>query len=369
MGLYGNKFINSSVVEEITYEQMMDIYYDSHYQIESLFRDIDHSYLSLNEDTLAISGPVQKASFKETLKKIIDKAKELFDNFVKWISTCIKRFTEWITKVYNQTNVKDSIMSKIGKNLTWDNIKSAIEQGWKGLPKEKGLCLVKEMNPTTLRASELLRDATNKDKEYNKIIEKINKTETLEIAEEHYKEFEQEFISETRRDTIPSSVNMIIWHNDLKLSSKDLKARFNNLTEEDLLYDYITFSAGESQDKKHLLVNESGFNSTKKMALYGEVLTKWYKNDLNDAVKVIKQDVLDPLQRESNNISGGEALTDNDKIYLIYNKARIKVAEYVVKLGMRAVKDQTTIMKYLNSQAIRTYLYLLSVNRKYNGSK
>ena len=34
-------------------------------------------------------------------------------------------------------------MSKIGKNLTWDNIKSAIEQGWKGLPKEKGLCLVK----------------------------------------------------------------------------------------------------------------------------------------------------------------------------------------------------------------------------------
>ena len=59
-------------------------------------------------------------------------------------------------------------------------------------------------------------------------------------------------------------------------------------------------------------------------------------------------------------------LGDNDKIYLIYNKARIKVAEYVVKLGMRAVKDQTTIMKYLNSQAIRTYLYLLGVNRKYN---
>ena len=30
-----------------------------------------------------------------------------------------------------------------------------------------------------------------------------------------------------------NEVNMIIWHNDLKLYTKDIKARFNNLTEED----------------------------------------------------------------------------------------------------------------------------------------
>jgi len=364
-GLYGNKFITGSTVEQITYEQLIDIYYDSYYSIESLFDQIDNNITNINEDTLALSGPVQKRSAKDIFSDIIKRIKELFDSFVKWISKMIKTFTEWVTKLYNNANVKDRLMTKLGRDLSWSHIKNAIEKGWKGLPKGRGLFLVKEMNPATLEASGLIRKATSSDKEYNKYIDKIRNSKDLNEAEEEYKNFDKSLRKEWF-NLVPDDINMIIRYNNFKVDMKEFNKSFNNLTEEDLLYDYIIFSAGESEDGKHYKVSEEGFNSTKKMALSGQKLTKDYKNSLKASTDIIKKELVDPVVNENKNIKSNDALSDEDKINIIYNKARIKVGQYIIRLGMRAVKDETTIMKYLNNRAISTYLYLISVGMKYN---
>ena len=78
------------------------------------------------------------------------------------VKDLLTKFIEWIKKVYENTNIKDSIMSKIGKNLQWADIEKAKENGWQGVPLSKNIAFITTvMNAEMSSIAAFMRKASN----------------------------------------------------------------------------------------------------------------------------------------------------------------------------------------------------------------
>ena len=118
-------------MEEVSYDEFLESYYDNIYQTDLLLNQLNEQLVLREADELAV---INTATAEKAKKTLIEKLKELFVKFVDFCKAQLKRFIDWLKEKYMNTNVSDSFMQKVGKGITFDDLKKARAKGWKGIP-------------------------------------------------------------------------------------------------------------------------------------------------------------------------------------------------------------------------------------------
>ena len=147
MGLYGNGFNDYMNGNNTSFESVFEYADNFLNSLDAIFETIEmeNIYREAGADvTLALPGPVGKESI---VKKILEAGKVIFRKFVDAVKTFFtKTLPEVVSKLYQNTNVKDKLYTFLGKGIvTYSNMEKAKENGWKGLsanPKDREFIVV-----------------------------------------------------------------------------------------------------------------------------------------------------------------------------------------------------------------------------------
>lgn len=340
-------------VKEVSYDEFLESYYDNIYQTDLLFNQLNEQLVLKEADELAV---INTATAEKTKKTLIEKIKELFTKFVDFCKTQLKRFIDWLKEKYMNTNVSDSFMQKVGKGITFDDLKKARAKGWKGIPVSCALVDPAQMSDISILKS--LKEEFDKNN-YNDICEQIIRSEDLKSANEKYEDLKEK-LRETRKNTLAKSADSENFKNSLEnrfnFSGKDIKMFF-----------FITND--KSSDGKYYYPNSDGFAKVKTVAEKGESFIKSYKSNLNSYLKSVEKELIDPeiaaiksFKSSESNSSGNK---DVDQINILYHKAKLSVAQASLKAYSNAIQTVISLLKMQHETAIKTYLALIVSTRKY----
>lgn len=339
----------------VTHEEFIESVFDSVYYTESLFKDLNTQLCITEAEELAVIDVKSEDAVK---KSIIETLKNLFIKFVNFLKSKMQQLIDWIKEMYMNTNAADSIVSKIGKGITFDRIKNAREKGWKGCPTT--LPCVNPMSMSDSKINKKIKEQF-KEKEYGDLCEKVIKCQTLQEAKEVFDDIKSK-ASETRSETRKRGNMGISLDN-----SWDVRFQGTIFGEEEVkIYVYTLNNANE---KGYYYPDADSFAKVKTMAEKGESFIKNYNVDLNKYLNSVQKEMIDPeiANMKSFKLKGENATEDKEvnQINILYHKARILVAQLGLKAYSNSISDVIGFLKIQHIIAIKTYLYWIASTRKY----
>lgn len=369
--IYGNTFLNEAYDENCSIDNINFILSEAFNTINSL--DF------ITEDTFAISGPTEQ---KKWYTKIFETIKNAFSKAAQFIIKIINDFIEWVTKTYNDTNIKDNIMGKIGKEFTWDKMNKMISQGYKctlgHLP--VSLAFFNLKNTNIAKMFKMRSENIDKD------IDAISKSSNVDDAEKLYKNLKNDQFKKIRNSlNIYKSAEFLKSNQEvMNISADDYDAftRDYNFAkalgkQKEINIDdyklYYNFTVKVTSDQKNYIPSQNDFESTKQVATSGQSYAKNFKASSKGLIDKFKKEIYEPLERQYkalsfNNDSNGE-LSDTEqklKIEQIYYKAK---AEYNL-LCMRCLTDSMNeslkSLHIVTNYGIKTFLFWILCSKKYN---
>ena len=384
MSFYGNKFM---YYENTSYEDTMNFFQESYENIQIFFDDI-HNMIFKEESTELVNVSKQpyvdstlkddsdNTKTKKFGEKIIQFLKMIFQKFVSFCTSAAKNITEFMTKLYQNININDSMNRIRGGNLSYNSLLKAKEKGYKGMSKDdrKRYFFIRpiKLDEHNWRVEEL-NDAI--EKEINPILSKMENYNRLTQSDqkEFYKDIKEKlsiYDANTKKSNLSKDtlLQLAAQSVDNDIYIKKLKNEYN--TRDPLVYQ---FKAASEDDYTFPDINS--FNTIYQFATRGEKEIKKYKKFLLDIPKNMKSNVIDPLLKDCNTLikisktnNTDKDENDQDMIKSYHLKAKADVATYQFKASTAKIKDMIEILKAQHDIAIRTFIYFVNICSKYKAA-
>lgn len=372
MAVYGS-VLESYQTERISFEDFMDICYESEYQLDSIMRE--YYLTNINEQDETALAPQFKFEFKEdqnteqVKKTIIQKIKELLGRFYKFVKDSFDSLVEKLNKFYMETNFTDKFISKFSSNVTWDNMQKAIKGGWKGLSIKQPMIF----RLVSVRDSDLftsIEDSFEYDEETDGSKRNIDKVE-LDVqrdidpiitsadkdeAQENYDKFKEKLVKfrkmGIRKESLYSFTDNILNKADNGVENYILGI-FNNTNADDGYY--------YPPDRKIFELN-------KNFAETGQKQIKEISANYKTSLKNIKYLNKGNLTNMKSYTGKGSNKTDNEevnKINYLYCKAKYEYGIAIIQRCSKIIRTVVTILKMQHKYAISFYMTVNSAVQKY----
>ena len=372
MSIYSN-FMSSEISNKIntinSFESFLNFVYESNNEVESIFEQFDYliegdTQLSVIKQSNTNDESKSDDNAEKVKKTIIQKIKELFDTFVGFVKKIFINLSEIIKKKYMETNLSDKFFSRYKNIVKFNNLQTAREKGWKGIPINipsiGRLCdykdssfyryIIKYIN----EGEEPIESYINIEKDIDPIIHADDLTQAKEI----YKEFENKL---SKFDTSEDEF-------DIQLNSNERSSSgiFNSKIPENPLF---ATTNDRSSDGKFYYPNIELFATNKMLAEEGERKIKELRAGGNDTIKNMKtMKVKSELKNMKSFKKGGINSSkdkESDAINILYYKAKYKFASAVVKRQSSIIKLIISVIKKQQFFAIQNYLLYVQAIKKY----
>ena len=367
--IYGNVYLNEVYNESCSIDNIDFI-------LSEAFNNID-SLDFITEDTLAISGPTEP---KKWYARIFETIKNAFTKAAQFILKIINDFVDWVTKTYNNTNIKDNIMGKIGKDFTWDKMNKMISQGYK--------CTLGHLPVSlaffNLKNTDIAKMFKMRSENIDKNIDAISKCSVADDAEKLYKELKGDQFKKIRNslnvyksaEFLKSNIEVMnISADDYDAFTRDYNfAKVLGKQDEVDISDYklyYNYTVTLSDDKKHYIPSQNDFNSTKQVATTGQSYAKDFKASSKRLIDNFKKEIYEPLERQYKALSvnnNGE-LSDTEqklKVEQTYYKAKAEYSLLCMRCLTDSMHESLKSLHIVTNYGIKTFLFWILCSKKYN---
>ena len=371
MAVYGS-ILESYQTERITFEDFMDICYESEYQLDSIMRE--YYLTNINEQDETSLAPQFKFEFKEdqnteqVKKTIIQKIKELLGRFYKFVKDSFDILVEKINKFYMETNLTDKFISKFSSNVTWDNMEKAKENGWKGIRVNQEV-VFRLVDPSDSKfytdiensfeydekTDEIKQNRDMLDLDIERDIDPIIASSDKEEAKEIYNKFKEKLIEFKKRNNSSESIN------EFRRNANEKYQKSGKLP----LYGIVLDSGA---DEGYYYIGRPIFELNKKIAETGQRHVKELSSNYKSSLKNIKYLNKGNLTNMKSYTGKGSNATDNEEVnkinYLYYN-AKYEYGIAVIQRCSKILKVTVALLKLQHRLAIQFYMTVCGAIKKY----
>ena len=384
MGLYGNIMFEQECDFDFSYtidesKAMSPLDFIEYCEESVLETDLlFESFGILNEENdlvfsdKEISGDAKETGSSSSKKsnigtKFVETLKKLWNSFCNMIMKAWHTITDKIKELYQKTNLTDSLISKMGKNVTWENWNKAITNGCPGLSIARPVIgrLIDPKEDTSLRYND---DEIDKLKKLLEDTEKIydcitpnlvNKDKAKDIYDDISNKLSDVKLTELEGRNVFDAANNAI--------NKATSYGRNTANPNELIYYALT----NGKDKKHYYPDRRGFIATKNLAETGQKICKDYKKNANVTIANYKNSMVKDnkylFKAAKKDSRKKDDQTDRD-IALVesyYYKAKINCSQKYISYVAKCFKNSISMMYQQHRVAILTYIDLHNNIKKY----
>lgn len=353
MSVYGSQILNERVDSNFTMGNLFEFIFESNTEIEVMFERFNVTEtLSgiITESDYALAIPQEFKFDPEQVKKtLLEKIKEIWNKVITAVKTAINNVVEFIHKKYMETNLQDKFISKFSKNMTYDNLKKARENGWIGLAKNNPVIGKLADLKDSMFFKRILDDnqsGIDMDKDVEPIASASNYEEAKKIYDEYKKKL-QEMKTKSMDSTLKISIN-------------------NNFEFDPKKYFFIIYN--DAIDENHYFPGLDGFVRTKKMAEEGQSMLKNYKNDatrLMGNVKIQKECDLSNMKSYKKGGSNESSDKEINQIMILYYKARYEFSATYIQKSVMALNAVMGILRRQHTVSMENYMRFAMAISKY----
>lgn len=385
MGLYGNIMFEQECDFDFSYtidesKAMSPLDFIEYCEESVLETDLlFESFGILNEENdlvfsdKEISGDAKETGSSSSKKsnigtKFVETLKKLWNSFCNMIMKAWHTITDKIKELYQKTNLTDSLISKMGKNVTWENWNKAITNGCPGLSIARPVIgrLIDPKEDTSLSYR-------------NEEIDKLKKL--LEDTEKIYDCITPNLVNKDKAKDIYDDISNKLSDVKLKeLEGRNVfdaadaaidKATNHGTSNTDNPNELIYYSLTNGKDKKHYFPDQRGFVATKNLAETGQKICKDYKKNANATIANYKNSMVKDnkylFKAAKKDSRKKDDQTDRD-IALVesyYYKAKINCSQKYISYVAKCFKNSISMMYQQHRVAILTYIDLYNNIKKY----
>ena len=305
--------------------------------------------------------------------KFVETLKKLWNSFCNMIMKAWHTITDKIKELYQKTNLTDSLISKMGKNVTWENWNKAISNN--SCP---GLSTNYPVIGRMIDAKEDTNFSLYKE-EIDKLIDLVKDTEKIEQcitpqvdvekAKDIYDDINDK-LSKIKLKEYPMIANVVNAANNTILKSQ-IDHAFDPTYQGPKSEDLILYSLKNGKDDKHYYPDARGFTATKNMAETGQKICKDYKRNANNTIAAYKKTMIKD-NKEMFYTNKKDSIVKRDQtdknialIESLYYKAKINCFKKYVSFKTKCFKSSITMMYQQHRVAIMTYMAMYNVIKKY----
>jgi hypothetical protein len=385
MGLYGdelNKFLNEEQIPLVSFEDYMEYATNESYNIEKLFENIDYNIL-LSEDgaVAALPGPT-KANIKETtkafLKKIKEAIKKIFDKCKEAIITFFtKTLPTQLKKIHESVSLKDSVIKRFSKYMTYENLERCRDFGWKGYSDTTVFVTrYPDVTDTMFGADTNTflfpkNNSANVQTFQSKIDESIDKMDSF---------IDEASNAEDKIDDIFQKAEKLF--NDTKAIIKEFNGKFIDnmyskleLSPYDLNYEdstkggYLGMFKANTPDGT-VMIDSKTFNVSKKCAEDGVKDTRKYVNHGKEVIKEIEKDnkyykeIMNLTEKDIKDV--GDLDTRLLRLQYMKYQLQFEAGKAFITQALIANKKVGQMMLLCNRYACIFYMKTWAIIKKYN---
>lgn len=356
MGVYSRPITEDKI---ISFEEFAEYFYESDYQMRMMFEkeDLVYSIQEANESDVQLPSIVRNVEFtagepEKVKKTLIEWIKEIFDKFIKAVKDLFEKLQKTIYDFYMRTNFIDDIVSKFKDKVTYQNLTTARDKGWKGLSIEKQQAVINREIDTYV--STLFHDKQKDDFVNEKDFESIIRATDLNVAKEEYSKVEEKIKEFTERGKTHEYVF------DFNLNMK-YDSRIDTYTG--------FFGVHTDKEQKYYFPATKQFALTKEFAESGQSKIKKIKEHYKDLTKELtdkKSFFLNNMnlfkKKDSANYTNDK---ETNQINILYYKAQYKFSSAYVMRTKKIINNVVAMLKHQHSIAIRTYTVMAMAVQKY----
>lgn len=349
MGLiYGNTFLKEESI--ITYESFIDFFNESMEEHDKIFESF-----MFEAETLQLTD----SQHKDTKKGILETIKNLFQKFVAFVKRAVQKVMDWYKSI-QEGKYKDTLANKFLKDLKYEDLETAKKNGWKGIPEQSSFAMI---DPAQIQHELYMFENVQEEIRRKKItesIESIKDAEKLEHAKEKFKEVQEEISNLEYNNFKPGSINDMYFRAELENMGRSFRRSFGkDVKDVDLILLYHTVI-----QNGFWYPDAKGFGHVKDYTFNGAANISRYSKELDKYVSDYDKAYVKPIEKSIVNISTSNANNDQSRD-LLYNKAQLSVAQYVMKVYTGIVKETLDALKVQHSIAISTYIFLFVNTKKF----
>lgn len=326
MGFYGNKFLNTGY-SEININEFFDILNEQ----QLLF-----------EDTFALAIPnqsnINNTSTEDTKKKLLDIIKNIFDKVVSKIKEIIDNFIDFIKSIEEKIN-HDEIVKKFARGITWKDVETAYQKGWKGIPENRYFAKMDE--------DQLVQNKNNLDHIVYRMADR-NGLDLKSLSDEIEKMKEIKDINEAKK----------LYHEHL---SRINKAR-----------EYISFSADNNiytmnnKQNGYYKLDARNFQMIENSSINSRSIIKDIKDQQQKITDRMKRENIDPLKREIEyNLKSTADNAEFLKIENYYIKTKLAYNNFILQSTIQSINHVLINVKQKININTNLYLYIARSIRPY----
>ena len=361
MAVYGNVLLaqeRSNFGSALDIGDFLSFVQETTYDINLMFEKAEMIHV-LKEENTSLSIPKNFFEPEEAKKTLLQKVKEIISNFIAMVKKAFAKLAEIIHKKYMETNLQDKFISRYKDIVTFSNLEKARDNGWKGIPKTIPMInKIADIKDSKLY-TEMTDDIFLTDENYVNVdrdIEPIISARSLDDAEKIYNEFVkklEKFKSDSDRENTFSYISKNNMEATLKKSAKN---------------SYFVISKTEREEDKYYFPIPEPFAKTKKLAEEGQSYIKQFRDSNQHFIKNIKmnKDVemanLNSYKGSGSNVSEDK---DNNKIMIMYYKARYKYTAAYVQRSTKVLNTVVNLIKMQYITAIQNYIHCVYAVKKY----
>lgn len=332
MGFYGNKFLNTGY-SEININEFFDIINEQQLLFEDTF-------------ALAVTNQNDKVTIEETKKKLLDIIKEVFNKVISVIRNIIDRFIEFIKSIEDKIN-RDEIVKKFARGITWKDVETALNNGWKGIPESRYYA---DMDQDQLvKNQDILRDisisiSADYDFDFKKLAQDIEKIKDMKSIEEARKAYNDhvKYIN-SHMEEVSSTINYDVNRNN-----------------------YFTLNVVDGRYKPNLKL----FQMLENSSINSRSIIKNLKDQGKKLTDKIKRENIDPLKKEIEyNLNATADNAEFLKIENYYIKTKLAYNNFILQNTIKGINKVVKQTKENISINTELYLYIARSIRPYLKSK
>lgn len=350
MGLiYGNLY-RKQEESIVTYESFIDFFNESMEEHDKIFESF-----MFEAETLQLTD----SQHKDSKKGILETIKTLFQKFVAFVKQAVQKVMDWYKSI-QEGKYKDTLANKFLKDLKYEDLETAKKNGWKGIPEQSSFAMI---DPAQIQHELYMFENVQEEirrKKITDIIESIKSVEKLEDAKEKFKEVQEEISNLEYNNFKPGSIHDMHFRAELENMGRRLRRSFGkDVKDVDLILLYHTHI-----QNGFWFPDAKGFGHVKDYTFNGSANISRYSKELDKYVSDYDKAYVKPIEKSITNITTSNA--DNDQSRdLLYNKAQLSVAQYVMKVYSGIVKETLDALRVQHQVALTTYIFLFTNTRKF----
>lgn len=385
MGLYGNIMFEQECDFDFSYtidesKAMSPLDFIEYCEESVLETDLlFESFGILNEENdlvfsdKEISGDAKETGSSSSKKsnigtKFVETLKKLWNSFCNMIMKAWHTITDKIKELYEKTNLTDSLISKMGKNVTWENWNKAISNGCPGLSIARPV-IGRLIDPKQDTSLSYMGEEIDKLKKLLEDTEKIYDCITPNLVNKDKAKDIYDDISNKLSDVKLTELEgrKIFYAADKAINKATNFGTSNTANPNELIY----YSLTNGKDKKHYFPDQRGFVATKNLAETGQKICKDYKKNANATIANYKNSMVKDnkylFKAAKKDSKKRDDQTDRD-IALVesyYYRAKIDCSKKYVSYVAKCFKNSISLMYQQHRVAILTYIDLHNNIKKY----